>query len=263
MRLTSWSAQDVQIFHWRDAHDNEVDLVLEDRASGKLVGIEVKSERRPSASHLRGLRALRQAYPERFHRGFVLHLGDYPLRFEDDLWAFPISLLWSIGDSVVPPPPLDLHARLRIAEQRYRSESPMDQLARENAGLDAVGARLLEHFEQFRAVFERLGFVVTTVGMTPDEDGRPDDVSWMWKGRLDIGKRARSAYVLVLGTRRDDDVEWLVQATPVELGVSNVNVHVPVNGDHSGIVERELGAIADRVDAIARWLDGREDSPGG
>jgi hypothetical protein len=187
----------------------------------------------------------------------VLHCGDHARRYEDDLWSFPISLLWSIGESVVSPPPLDLDARLRIAEQRYRSESPTDQLARENATLDAVGSRILERFEQFQAVFERLGFVATILGSTPEEDGRPDDVSWMWKGRLDIGKGARSAYVLVLGTRREHEVEWLVQATPVELAVSNVSVHVPLNGDHLGIVERELGSIADRVDSIARWLDGR------
>ena len=99
-RLLGWSSVRAELFHWRDGAKHEVDLVLEDPATGRLVAVEVKAARESNPTFFKGITAFKQAYPDRFHRGFVLHCGDHPLRHADDLWSLPFSALWSIGPAV-------------------------------------------------------------------------------------------------------------------------------------------------------------------
>ena len=99
-RLLGWSSVRAELFHWRRGDRYEVDLVLEDPATGRLVAVEVKAARESNANFFRGINALKKAYPDRFHRGFVVHCGDHPLRHGDDLWFLPFSALWSIGPIV-------------------------------------------------------------------------------------------------------------------------------------------------------------------
>src|SRR5579859_1171249 len=56
-KQSTWSWIQPEIFYWRTASGQEVDLVLEDR-SGKLARIEVKASATLSASDVRGLQAL-------------------------------------------------------------------------------------------------------------------------------------------------------------------------------------------------------------
>ena len=103
-RLATWSSIRTSTYHWREDQKREVDLVLEDEDTGRLVAFEVKAARESSPGFFDGIRAFQQRYPERFHRGFVLHCGDHPLRHADDLWSLPFSALWTIGERVGPAP---------------------------------------------------------------------------------------------------------------------------------------------------------------
>jgi uncharacterized protein len=76
---------------------NEVDLVLE-HEDGRIVAIEVKSARESKAEHFNAIRAMRQRYGDRFHRGVVLHCGTQSIRHEESLWAMPFSALWEVGE---------------------------------------------------------------------------------------------------------------------------------------------------------------------
>ena len=81
------------LYHWRDRRRHEVDLVIE--IDGRLVAIEVKRAREVPRGATSGIAALRERYPERFHRGLVMYAGRHVLPLGDDVWAVPISALWS------------------------------------------------------------------------------------------------------------------------------------------------------------------------
>jgi len=96
MKQASWHASPIDIFHFRTDKGVEVDFVLEDRASGKVIGIEVKSASVVRQENLVGLNYLERLCGERFLRGIVLHTGDriYPLG--NNKWAIPVSGLWNL-----------------------------------------------------------------------------------------------------------------------------------------------------------------------
>jgi predicted AAA+ superfamily ATPase len=89
-----WSSVGAQAFHLRTSAGVEVDLVLE-APDRRIAGIEVKASSTIDAADFRGLRALAEGTGRRFARGVVLYLGDKQLPFGDDLWAVPMSSLWS------------------------------------------------------------------------------------------------------------------------------------------------------------------------
>lgn len=91
----AWSSVPADLFHWRHARGErtrEVDLVLQD-ADGRLVGIEVKSAAQARPDHFKGLRALADEHPDRFHRGFVITTGGTATAFGQDMWALPWTAL--------------------------------------------------------------------------------------------------------------------------------------------------------------------------
>jgi predicted AAA+ superfamily ATPase len=57
----AWSATRPELFYWRTASGQEVDIVLEDRA-GRVVGVEVKAAASLGTSDVRGLQALATAW---------------------------------------------------------------------------------------------------------------------------------------------------------------------------------------------------------
>ncbi|MGO1543387.1 MAG: ATP-binding protein [Gulosibacter sp.] len=89
----AWSARSIRMFHYRDDHSREVDIILEDRRRD-IVGIEVKASSSPRIGDFKGLEYLRERLGERFVAGIVLHTGQRSLPFGDRLWALPISTLW-------------------------------------------------------------------------------------------------------------------------------------------------------------------------
>ena len=90
----AWSATRPEIFYWRTASGQEVDLVLEDRC-GKVAGIEVKASATLGSSDVRGLRALADEVGKNWVRGVVLYTGTEVIPFAANLHAVPLGRLWS------------------------------------------------------------------------------------------------------------------------------------------------------------------------
>jgi hypothetical protein len=97
-RQLTWAEEPVQLFHYRDRDQVEVDMVLE-HASGAVIGIEVKSAESVHADDFRGLRHLARRLGDRFRAGIVLYAGEQQLSFGDRLTALPMSSLWVLTDS--------------------------------------------------------------------------------------------------------------------------------------------------------------------
>jgi len=94
LKLATWSDVDPIPYHYRDKDQDEVDLVLEDRA-GTIVGLEVKAAATVTAADFKGLRKLADAAADGFRVGLVLYDGDHVVSFGDRLYAAPLSCLWA------------------------------------------------------------------------------------------------------------------------------------------------------------------------
>jgi predicted AAA+ superfamily ATPase len=84
-----------RLYHAREqggAH--EVDLVVE-YGGQRVAGIEVKATAAPRRSDAVHLEWLRKNVGDRFVAGVVLHTGSARIRFDETLWALPISSLWA------------------------------------------------------------------------------------------------------------------------------------------------------------------------
>ena len=94
LKHAGWSESGAELYHYRTKDRFEVDIVLED-ASGRIVGVEVKASATLGPSDFRGLRSLAEATGDRFVRGVVLYSGGQLLPFGKDMYAVPLSVLWS------------------------------------------------------------------------------------------------------------------------------------------------------------------------
>lgn len=118
-----WAATSATLNHWREnknGRTNEVDLVLED-SRGRLVALEIKSSGTANAGHFKGIRAFKNYYGDRFHRGFVMTTGEQAVAFDEDLWALPLASishreLWDSPASGEEPPALLPSAPIRNQE---------------------------------------------------------------------------------------------------------------------------------------------------
>ncbi|MEU7831775.1 ATP-binding protein [Nonomuraea sp. NPDC049129] len=95
-RQLTWANESVQLFHYRDRDQIEVDMVLE-HASGEVIGLEVKAAETVRGDDFRGLRHLADRLGSRFRAGFVLYTGEQSLSFGEKLRALPMSSLWMLG----------------------------------------------------------------------------------------------------------------------------------------------------------------------
>lgn len=93
-KVATWSEQRCSFSHFRDKDKNEVDIVIENRR-GEIVGIEVKSSATVSSDDFSGMRKLAEACGERFVQGIVLYDHDRVVPFADNMFAAPLSSLWS------------------------------------------------------------------------------------------------------------------------------------------------------------------------
>lgn len=93
-KIASWSDQRCSFSHFRDKDKNEVDIVLENRR-GEIVGIEVKSSATVSAGDFSGMRKLAEACGDKFVQGIVLYDHDQVVPFGENMFAAPLSCLWS------------------------------------------------------------------------------------------------------------------------------------------------------------------------
>jgi predicted AAA+ superfamily ATPase len=93
-KQSTWSATQPELFYWRTASGQEVDVVLEDR-TGRVVGVEVKAAATLSGNNVRGLQALATAAGKHWGRGVVLYTGTEVIPFSANLHGVPLSRLWS------------------------------------------------------------------------------------------------------------------------------------------------------------------------
>lgn len=59
------------------------------------LGIEVKAAVTVVAKDFNGLRHLRETTPKQFKRGILLYTGEQVVRFDEQLIAVPIAMLWN------------------------------------------------------------------------------------------------------------------------------------------------------------------------
>jgi predicted AAA+ superfamily ATPase len=94
LKLSSLSEERVNLFHFRDRDQNEVDFVLEN-AQGQIVGIEVKAAASVTRSDFSGLDRLASIAGNRFVQGIVLYDGERSLSFADNQRAVPFASVWA------------------------------------------------------------------------------------------------------------------------------------------------------------------------
>lgn len=92
-RQSVWSRTRPALHHYRTVGQQEVDLLLEDRA-GRIVGIEVRKAASLGARDFAGLKQLSAATGKRFLRGVLLYAGATAVAFGPNLFAVPVSALW-------------------------------------------------------------------------------------------------------------------------------------------------------------------------
>ena len=90
-KQSAWSETQPELFFWRTAAGQELDIVLEDRA-GRLVGIEIKAGATLGGNDVRGLQAMAQAVGKRWVRGVVLYTGNEVIPFNSNLHGLPLPL---------------------------------------------------------------------------------------------------------------------------------------------------------------------------
>lgn len=93
-KIATWSEQRCLFSHYRDKDKNEVDIVLENRR-GEVVGIEVKSSATVSGDDFSGMQKLAEACGDKFIQGLVLYDHDQVVPFAKNMFAAPLSSLWS------------------------------------------------------------------------------------------------------------------------------------------------------------------------
>jgi len=94
LKQISWAERRARLYHFRTSKGQEVDLVLE-TGDKKIVGVEIKRSASVSPSDFKGLKVLKDLSGKQFNAGFVLYTGDLAVRFDDDLFALPVSAIWA------------------------------------------------------------------------------------------------------------------------------------------------------------------------
>jgi predicted AAA+ superfamily ATPase len=93
-KQATWSMTQPELFFWRTASGQEVDIVLEDRA-GRVVGVEIKASATLGSGDVRGLQALAEAAGKNWVRGVVLYAGTEVIPFASNLHGVPFGRLWA------------------------------------------------------------------------------------------------------------------------------------------------------------------------
>ena len=92
-RQAAWSSDPPDFWHYREG-EREVDIVAE-RASGEIVGVEVKASATVRERDFAGLAHLRDRVGGRMRAGVVVYAGERTLPFGERLTALPLRGLWN------------------------------------------------------------------------------------------------------------------------------------------------------------------------
>jgi len=94
IKHSATSDDDYRLLYYRDADKYEVDVVIENSA-GQLLGVEVKASATVKERDLRGLKKLASLAGDQLTAGILLYDGDETMPLGSNLWAAPLSTLWS------------------------------------------------------------------------------------------------------------------------------------------------------------------------
>ncbi len=98
MELTKqigWSAERVNLSHFRTHAGLEVDIIMENTA-GQIVAVEIKSKSNLSGQDMRPLKILQKEIGDRLIRGIILYTGEQVVPFGKNMIAVPIGNLWQL-----------------------------------------------------------------------------------------------------------------------------------------------------------------------
>ncbi|MHB8810933.1 MAG: ATP-binding protein [Desulfobulbaceae bacterium] len=93
----SWAIEQVSLYHFRDKHQNEVDLVLE-KSDANIIGIEIKASATVREVDFRGLVKLSDYAGRHFEKGVLFYTGSELLPFKfggKHFYAIPLSVMIS------------------------------------------------------------------------------------------------------------------------------------------------------------------------
>lgn len=93
-KLSTWSLQPVEFYHFRTQRGIEVDIVMENRA-GQIIGIEVKASETITSDDWKGLEILGEEMGEKMVRGIIFYPGKEVVAIGKNRIAIPISSLWN------------------------------------------------------------------------------------------------------------------------------------------------------------------------
>lgn len=91
MKQQTWAKKRTKLFHYRTQSGQEIDFILEG-FDGCLVAIEVKAAQTLTPKFFEPIKNLQKEVPV---IGIVLYTGQEILPYGKDLWALPLSTLWS------------------------------------------------------------------------------------------------------------------------------------------------------------------------
>ena len=89
IRMLTSRGIDPRVHFWRTTSGKEVDFIVE--IQGKLIPIEVKANKTPSESMIKGINTFQQDYKDRAGQGFLVHLGNNRLPIGRNSIAIPFS----------------------------------------------------------------------------------------------------------------------------------------------------------------------------
>ncbi len=93
-KLLSFRPPEISLYYYHETGKVEVDAVLENQ-KGQVVGIEIKSTSTPRPDDFKGLKMVAEESGNKFLRGILLYPGDQVVAFGKNLFAVPLSALWT------------------------------------------------------------------------------------------------------------------------------------------------------------------------
>lgn len=88
------SGGEYELYHYRDREQREIDFLVE-RDDGAALGLEIKSSTVVTGDDFKHLNWFKKhVAKDRTFIGIVLYTGLHPLRFGQDMWAIPFSMVW-------------------------------------------------------------------------------------------------------------------------------------------------------------------------
>ena len=92
-KQASYSSKYYDFFHYRNRKGHEIDIIIEH--NNEILGIEVKLSSTIRSSDFNNLRRLKNIIGKQFARGVLIYTGNVCMCIEKELFAMPISYLWT------------------------------------------------------------------------------------------------------------------------------------------------------------------------